>query len=222
MKFKYQYIDNIEQEETKEIYLGSNFHEWSANLDNKLKELKDEDTIKSYLETLLENPTRSEWEKYYCNFLLDLLSKCLDIKKDKWREYFHPIKIEEKFQCKIGEDTYRCICDRIWKTFDEKLMLVELKTGKASTIEDVRRELAISKIIIDNAINVDIAFFGLINPNLKITETEKVKKITITSTKKAIIKFIDVVNSGVYSKNTFFCGNCNYSELCYDYSFFKS
>jgi hypothetical protein len=220
MQYKYQYLDKIESTESFEMSEGTKFHEWSAQLENKLKQLKDEDTIKMYLESLLENPTRNDWEKYYINFLLELLKKCLDIKKDKWRDYFHPVKIEEKFECKIEEDTYRCICDRIWKSFDDKLMLVELKTGKAN-LEDCRRELAISKIVIDLTLNVDIAFFGLINPNLKITETEKVKKITTTSTKKAIVKFIEIVKSGIFKKNEFACGNCTYNELCYEYSMFK-
>ncbi len=215
--FKYQYIDKVELGETFEMGKGTIFHLWTEKLDKELKTLSDQHQIKNHLENLAST---DEWEKYYINFLLELLEKSLTEKKDRWQEYFYPTHIEVTFKADIEGNTWRCIIDRVWKTFSDDFMLVELKTGIA-TLEDVRKELSIAKIIIDNVLNVDCKYFGIINPNLKITKTEKVKKISVTSAKKAVQKFIDIVNSGVFSKNTWGCGNCSYSELCYDYSFFK-
>ncbi len=220
MQFKFQYIDKVETGETFEMNAGTIYHEWTEKLDKNLKELSNEKIIKDYLENLLINPTRNQWEKYYINCRLEFLTKCLEVKKDKWKEYFNPMFIEFNFEKEIDGNKYRCIIDRVFKSFDDNLILFEIKTGKA-TLEDIRKEMCLAKIIIDSVLNVDCMYLGIINPNLKIIKTEKIKKVSVTYCKKSIAKLIEAINAGKFEKNTWFCGTCVYSELCYNFTMFR-
>lgn len=220
MAFKYRYLDKLEIEETAVMSKGTTFHEWSESLEQQLKLLKDDKTIKTYLEALAANPERSDWETYYINFLLELLSRCLAEKKEKWRDYFHPFALEQKYQIDIGGNFYTCICDRIYKSFDDKYILTEIKTGSA-VMEDVRKELCISKFIVEAVAKINIAYFGIINPNLKIAQTEKVKKVSMTYMRKSLDKFVAAVNSGVFTKNDYLCGTCSFAKNCYNFTFFR-
>ena len=216
MAFKYRYIDKQEEVDQGTTNAGTSFHNWSHDYIEKFRACTTYESIQKRIQHDYDTD-EDLWNANWYKYNLNLLEKCVRVKGEDWREYFFPVYSEIMVTAGINDNTYRCICDRIYKTFTGELTLVEIKTGNHS-MKDVRQELGISKIIIQASNpNINIDNFGIINPKTGEVDEEPVKKITMTYAQKAIDKFIANIEAEVFIKNDYHCGTCGYADKCYEF-----
>lgn len=138
LKFKYQYIDEIESKPNEFAVLGTNVHSIAEDF-IKLNKVGNYDEI---LSILLE---------FESKFEDDYTDHCENLAK-----FFYEMLVEKEYKCFIAEEylfsekhNFNGFADIVLEDKEGKLFVIDYKTGKASSAKKYKLELCYYKMLIE-------------------------------------------------------------------------
>jgi CRISPR/Cas system-associated exonuclease Cas4 (RecB family) len=219
-KYYLLFVKKVPTEETLDISEGKIFHKITCDFYDKINKdvllnIDIEQYFRQIITDLMKDYTITKTFLYenFINFETNRFKLC---KMRNNIDCFFPVYKETYFENK--ELMLNGVVDRIFKDFDEKLILMEIKTGKPSkyktSIEGLTRELAIYDLLVEPYnIKFDryLVYYPFDNSVLKIDINSKIRAKTIREIKNVRSKII----SGMFQRNmSLKCRDCQVRTIC--------
>jgi len=217
-RYYLEYVKQVEKEKLPELILGNDFHFITSKFYDYVNDTSKEHFYKVIEQIVKDNniSMNEELKKLLNNFVQfehERIMKC--IKKGK-PELFKPVVNEQYF--KDDELLLEGTVDRVFKDFDNKLILMEIKTGQLpmykTTVEALTREMAIYHLILKKN-NILCEKFYIYYPRKnRIFEVQIYDRI-LAKTIRTIKKVRANIEAGIFNKNKGLkCKNCPVLKYC--------
>jgi CRISPR/Cas system-associated exonuclease Cas4 (RecB family) len=226
-RYYLEYVKQVEKALSPALLLGSDFHYISSHFHNYINDellneiLKRDDKLLFYsiIDWSCKEPKgdyvvnmNEELKKLIRNFVDFEYNRLMECKKQQRLDCFKPVYNEQHFEDK--ELMIEGVVDRVFKDFDNKLILMEIKTGNPSkyktTAEALQRELAIYYLLLkanDIFCEKFMVYYPRVNQVVPITINDKVLGKTI----RTIGKVRTNIEANIFKKDVGL--KCNYCPV---------
>jgi len=219
-RYYYEFIEKRQYERSISAQLGARFHDFAEKFfdfveRSKLERLVTFKETREYFNSLVEEDKSISGMQY--NFVSFEAKRWVQLRN--WWLWF-PVARE----LRVINDEMKMIgkIDRIDRTNDEMLVIVEYKTGKRRQLSKIRKELAFYWLLLQGARGLPpeinpkrVKYIAMYNPSLNSVWYEELKKRTVTALKKSIKKFREGLNREDFETNPGEqCMWCPFWELC--------
>lgn len=216
--FKYQYIDEIEQEPNDAMQMGTDIHELaeqfiktggisSDNYREKLQELADKQNSKYNLDTHL-------------NHLADFFEDVFQNEKMRYEVFSCEDYLLDK------EHNFSGLIDLAVRDENNDIIIIDYKSGKSNSIKKYRLELVYYKMLLESKYpNVDIISAGIFFTKdgkarfLNFVECQDKGAYCTEKDCKAALDLLDFIRKEIQANRfqpnrNFLCKYCGYQDVC--------
>ena len=222
LKFKYKYIDEIEEKPNKYMVLGSDVHLIAETFLKKFKGNITNINIKNELIKIAFELDIGYGLEDHINNLAVFFNEIF-IKQEYKLFSFEEYIIDEK-------NNFSGICDIIVEDENGDLIIIDYKTSNSNTFSKYRLELCYYKLLVENVYQRNVSHVGVFftrNAKLRLLKIDNNdnKRLYLhgDEIKNAVNIMHDVrnniKNNVFHSNKQFICKFCNYQKMCFNSQF---
>lgn len=217
-QFRYQYIDELEQEPSDAMQLGTDVHEIAERFIKRGGISSDD--YRSKLQELAD--------EYNSQYDIDIH---LDNLADFFEDVFHNEKMHyEVFSCEDylldKEHNFSGLIDLAVRDENDDIIIIDYKTGRTNSIKKYRLELVYYKMLLESKYpNINIISAGIFFTKegkarfLNFVECQDKGAYCTEKDCAKAIEFLDFVrdevsNNRLHPKKQFLCKYCSYQKQC--------
>lgn len=193
-RFKKVYIDKIRDAPTSQMVVGTRFHNFAETFFDHCDDIAVDQW--KYLVPSEFNTHEQEMVNWFVNNEMERYFKCRQLDAT-WQPLYREIKLRSE------NLLLSSIIDRVdlIPGTEDKVEIIEYKTGLSTNKTSIRRELAFYGILFEDLYgdNYQVGSYRVINPNLRTDIPFKDLSRTIPSVYKNIDKLRDAISTGIFN-----------------------